>query len=134
MLYFCSFLSLLVLLFLCTSLLHLGPVQAIQASQDREESLTHIWRINSWWASGVWCRQHEITCTAALPRLLTLRSLYKVPFVQRDNNVKRGLAISGSSDLHGSQGVMCLLHKSPGRVSLAAQPSLETVSGRCHLL
>lgn len=29
---------------------------------------------------------------------------------------------------------MCLLHESPGRVSLPAQPSLGTVSGRCHLL
>lgn len=52
MLYFCTFLSLLQLPFLCTSILHLSPVQAIQASQDREESLTHIWRINSWWALG----------------------------------------------------------------------------------
>lgn len=32
MLYFCTFLSLLQILFLCISFLHLGPVQAIQTS------------------------------------------------------------------------------------------------------
>lgn len=135
MLYFCTFLSLLQVLSLCTSFLHLGPVQAIWASQDREESLTHIWRVNSWWASEVQCRQHEITCTAALSRLMAWRSLYKsTVFSERQQCEEKSGHIRELTDLNRSQGVTCLLHESPGRVSLPAQPSLETVSGRCHLL
>lgn len=68
-----------------------------------EESLTHIERTTLWWASGVQHRQPEITCTAALSSLKTLRSLHKVLFVQEDNAM-RSLAVRRSD-------YICIAHR-----------------------
>lgn len=134
MLYFCTFLSLLQLLFLCTFLLHLGPVQATQASQVREESLTHIWRINSWWASGLYASSTRSPALLLFAGwwhrgLCIKHCLFRKTTMWRDAWPYQG--VNRSAQLTR---VMCLLHESPGRVSLPAQPSLGTVSGRCHLL
>ena len=61
-----------------------------------EESLTHTQRTTSWWASGVQRSQPKTTCTTALSRLTTLRSLDKVLSVQKDNSAKKSLAITRS--------------------------------------
>lgn len=69
-----------------------------------EESLTHIERTTLWWASGVQRSQPEITCTAALSSLTTLRSLHKVPFVQKEDNATKSLAVTRSD-------YICIAHR-----------------------